>query len=58
LMLMLMMICCERKILLFCWNGTTDKFKRTRLNGHIQHIVMKRNITKVINMQSWKYSEL
>ena len=23
-----MLICCERKILLFRWNGTTDKFKR------------------------------
>ena len=25
----LMLICCERKTLLFRWNGTADKFKRT-----------------------------
>jgi hypothetical protein len=29
LMLMLMLICCERKTLLFRLKGTTDKFKRT-----------------------------
>jgi hypothetical protein len=27
--LMLMLICCERKILLFHWKSTADKFKRT-----------------------------
>jgi hypothetical protein len=27
----LMLICCERKTLLFRWNGTSGKFKRTRL---------------------------
>ena len=30
----LMLICCERKTLLFRWNGMTDKFKRTVPSSH------------------------
>jgi hypothetical protein len=56
LILMLILICCKRKILLFHKNGTTDKFKRTRPEGCLPSRIEFRKTIKISLIWMEKYS--